>query len=790
MKKILQERIIGWIKRRKYWLSCCILLFSGYILLVPGELFDDPASTVILDKNGLLLGARVAADGQWRFPTGTHVAEKVKITTLAFEDRFFYYHPGFNPVSLFRAAKLNLKYGRIVSGGSTLTMQTIRLSRKDKPRSVWEKAVEIVLATRLELKYSKDEILSLYVSHAPYGGNVVGIETASWRYFGTGSDNLSWAEAATLAVLPNSPALVHPGKNRGILLLKRNQLLERMAELGWMDSTTLRLSLLETMPDKPLPMPRSAPHLLDRFCRGYAGRISTTTLDATLQIQVNDLVERHHKKLQYNEIHNAAAIVIEVETGSVRAYVGNCGYPGERTHGNEVDVISSPRSTGSLLKPLLYAAMLDDGKLLPASLVPDIPLNLNGFAPLNFDGQFEGAVSANRALSRSLNVPAVLMLRAYGVERFHNLIRTLGMRTVNRTADHYGLALILGGAEGSLEEMTNIYAALSRVLKHYGATGQYYRSDYRPPDYIAGVEHITGPGGTEPFGFNASSVWYAYNAMEEVNRPEEEAGWKQYSSSRKIAWKTGTSFGYRDGWAIGTSPDYVVGVWVGNADGEGRPGLTGIAAAAPLLFDIFGLLPASGWFSPPADELKVAVVCKTSGYLAGPNCPEPDTVQIPLNGLKSPPCPFHRLVHLNAAMDLRVSSDCYPVDSMVHIPWFVLPPIQEWYFKKRHSDYLSLPPYKIGCEPFSRKSMDLVYPREEIKVYIPVELSGNRGRVIFEAVHNNPDAVIYWHLDDQFIAATRNIHQVELLPSPGKHVLTLVDDAGEELIRKFQAVEP
>jgi penicillin-binding protein 1C len=455
-----------------------------------------------------------------------------------------------------------------------------------------------------------------------------------------------------------------------------------------------------------------------------------------------------------------------------------------------VDIITSARSTGSLLKPILFAAMLDDGKLLPASLVPDVPVNLNGFAPVNFNGHFEGAVPAGKALSRSLNVPAVQMLRMYGVERFHDLVRTLGMRTVNRTADTYGLSLILGGAEGTLEDMTNIYASFSRVLNHYGRTGLYYDRDYRPPAYISGKNSIQDGGSREPGLFRASSIWYTYEAMEEVNRPEEEAGWKQFGSSRRIAWKTGTSFGYRDGWAIGTSRDYVVGVWVGNADGEGRPGLTGIAVAAPLLFDIFGIIPFSAWFSPPADEMVSAAVCKASGYLAGPDCPEPDTVKIPLNGLKSPACAFHRLVHVSTDRKFRVNSDCCPMDSMIHLSWFVLPPIQEWYFRKRHPDYISLPPFKKGCDPAGQISMDLVYPREEVRVFIPVGLSGSKGRVIFEAVHNNPEAVIYWHLDNQFIGATRHIHQVELLPEPGDHTVTLVDETGEELIRRFQAVQP
>jgi penicillin-binding protein 1C len=669
-------------------------------------------------------------------------------------------------------------------------MQTVRLARKGRARTFQEKLLEMFMATRLELTKSKSEILALYFSHAPYGGNVVGLEAASWRYFGIPSSQLSWAEAATLSILPNSPALVHPGRNRKILLAKRNSLLNKLYKLGWIDKTTLVTSLAENIPEKPNAMPVIAPHLLNRVYKNSPQKIVATTVDKTIQEGVAQLVEFHHNRQKFNEVHNAAAIVIEVETGNIVAYIGNCGYPIDRTHANDVDIIGSPRSTGSLLKPLLFAAMLDDGKILPASLIPDVPINLSGFSPQNFDGDYEGAIPASKALSRSLNVPAVQLLKAYGTDRFHHLIRSLGMSTVKKSANYYGLSLILGGAEGTLEEMANIYASLSRVLNHYGNEGLYYPDDFRNTNYRLDHTYNRSKPSHQPVVFNASSIWFTYQAMVEVNRPEEETGWQNYSSSRKIAWKTGTSFGYRDGWAIGTSPEYVVGVWFGNADGEGRPGLTGIAAAAPLMFDIFGLLPASKWFEPPLDDMREAVICKASGFLAGPNCNERDTVKVPLAGLRSQVCPYHVMVHLSEDLVYRVSSDCYPVDHMKHLSWFVLPPVMEWYYKKKHADYIRLPKFANGCGQNSQKSMDLVYPREEVKIYIPRGLSGEKERVVFEAVHTNPDAVIYWHLDNQFLRATKFIHQVELLPSAGKHQLILIDENGEELIKRFEVVEP
>lgn len=781
----MRTRVTQWIIRRKYVLLALALLLSFYLCLLHGPLFHDPLSTVVYDNQGELLGARVASDGQWRFSGNDQVPEKIKKTTLAFEDRYFYYHPGFNPYSIGRAFFLNIKKRKIVSGGSTITMQTIRLSRKGKPRSVYEKLVEVLLATRLELMKSKDEILTCYTSNAPYGGNVIGTEAAAWRYFGIDSKNLSWAEAATLAILPNAPSLINPGRNRDRLLKKRNILLKRLLTLGWIDQTTCQLAMAEPIPDKPMPMPKRAPQLLDRL-GSFKERAYHTTIEGKLQDRAVEIVDKHHKILQYNQIHNAAVLIVEVETGNIVAYVGNVTSSEKGNNGTDVDIIRSSRSTGSILKPALYAAMLDDGKILPNSLVADVPINLSGFAPQNFNGLYEGAVPASQALSRSLNIPAVGMLRDYGIDRFQQLLKNLGLTTLTHSAEHYGLSLILGGAEGNLEELTNLYASFSRVLNHYGTNGLYYSTDFRPLNLIYGKKPPAATGREEPDRVSAAALWFTYLAMNEVNRPEEEAGWKYFGAGPKIAWKTGTSFGYRDGWAIGTSPRYVAGVWIGNADGEGRPGLTGISVAAPVLFELFGILPGAGWFKEPVDELVPAVLCRQSGYLAGPNCNDRDSVMVPLSGLHAPVCTFHRIIHVTSDGKFRVNRDCMDGLGMVQSSWFVLPPVQEWYYRKIHPGYRLLPSYKAGCGSDHAGSMDLIYPRENSGIFIPVELGGNKGRVIFEAVHRNEDALIYWHLDGTFIACTHYSHQVEILPSPGKHTLVLIDENGDELIRHFK----
>jgi penicillin-binding protein 1C len=266
------------IKSHKILYFCVLLLLILYYFSLPNNLFPKNYSTVVLDRDGELVGARIANDGQWRFPEDSVIPDKFKQCILQFEDRHFYHHPGFNPASLIRAIVQNLRAGKVVSGGSTLSMQVIRLHRENKRRTVFEKFIEIILATRLELGHSKNQILAIYASHAPFGGNVVGIDAASWRYFGRDPKNLSWAEAALLSVLPNSPAMIHPGKNRQNLLEKRNKLLLKLYNKNIIEQETYKLSLLEPLPLQPLPLPDIAPHLTENYKKSDAGKTIRSTL--------------------------------------------------------------------------------------------------------------------------------------------------------------------------------------------------------------------------------------------------------------------------------------------------------------------------------------------------------------------------------------------------------------------------------------------------------------------------------------------------------------------------------
>lgn len=758
-------------------------ILAYIFLLSPRNWFDKPYSTVVFDNSGGLLGARIADDGQWRFPTDTVVSPKVETCLLLFEDEYFYYHIGFNPVSLVKATIRNIRAGKVVSGGSTITMQLTRIYRGSKRRSIPEKLYEILLATRVEAHFSKKEIVQIYLNNAPFGGNVVGIEAAAWRYFGRSSKNLSWAEAATLAILPNSPALIHPGRNRATLLKKRNNLLLKLLNKAVITQSEYRLALLEEIPDKPLLLVNSCKHLTEKFKR-EGKKLVNTSISGDLQRNALRLCQDYLKTLAVNNINNIAAVIADVRTNKVLAYIGNyC----EETEANspEVDIAQSPRSTGSIIKPLLYASMLQEGALLPTTLVPDIPTRISGFKPDNYEETYDGVVPAKTALSRSLNVPIVRMLQNYGVEKFYNRLKGLGMSTLNFSPDHYGLTLVVGGAEGKLFDLVGIYANLANVLNNYNKKSLYYSDEIKKLNF----EAVSHPNkvfiSKNPFHLDAGSIYLMYQALLEVNRPNEEVNWKSMASSRLIGWKTGTSYGFRDAWAIGTTPEYVVGVWVGNAYGEGRPGLIGVSAAAPLMFQLFNLLPSTSWFNSPYDELDKFVVCRQSGFKAGRFCTETDTVYSSRAGVKTTICPYHKMIQVTADEKYRVNENCAGTQKIVSKPWFILPPAQEWYYAKKDPFYKKLPPFRKDCGADDLPVMEIVYPAEVYRIFIPRELDGKRGKMVIEIAHRNKDASLFWQLDRQFITETRIFHQVALSPEPGWHTLTVVDNEGNSLTKKF-----
>ncbi len=765
-----------------------LALLIAYYFCLPRQLFKDPTATVITSNTHELLGASIADDGQWRFPESDSIPDKFKTCILQFEDEYFYKHPGFNPISIFKALKQNLNSGSVKRGGSTITQQVIRLSRKGQSRTYIEKFKEIILATRLELRLSKDDILNLYASHAPFGGNVVGIDAASWRYFNRSSYNLSWAESATLAVLPNAPSLIYPGKNQKYLLNKRNRLLKKLFENGTIDKLTYELSIAEGLPQKPYPLPQIAPHLLQKVVKKNKGERIKTTINTSLQKQANAIVKQHYNHLKQNEIYNISVLVLDVNTREVLTYIGNS--PTDKAHQKSVDIIDKPRSTGSILKPFLYASMLDAGDLLPHTLVADVPTQFGSYQPENFNQSYDGVVHANEALSRSLNVPAVRMLQDFGLARFYHYLKQLKLKDLRYNANHYGLSLVLGGAESNLWDLCKSYAAMASTLNHFNEnSSQYFTNEFIQPIYNSELNIDFGKLTHEKTVFDAASIYLTFESMKQVNRPESDESWEFYDSSQDIAWKTGTSFGFRDAWAIGATKDYVVGVWVGNADGEGRPGLVGVQTAAPILFDVFGILPKSNWFSIPYDEMLEVNICKKSGYRASSICDDTEQRYIQVSGQKTEPCPFHKLIHLDISQRFQVNSSCEAISNINNTPWFVLPPLQAHYFQNKNPFYKPLPPYRNDCTESSGVSMEFIYPNQQSTIFLPKDFDGNTNDLVLKVAHSKPELELYWYIDNQFVGSTKDIHDMAVLPSDGEHIITVVDALGNELKHKITISE-
>ena len=746
------------------------LLFALIFLLYPLSEPSYPYSTVLNDRNGNLLGASIAADGQWRFPEPDSISNKVATCIQYVEDRHFYHHPGVNPLALGRALWQNIRAGEVVSGASTLTMQIARMMRK-KNRTLWQKVIEIGLALKLELKYSKEELMIKYASMAPFGGNVVGVEAASWRYYNRPSYLLSWGEAASLAVLPNNPGAIYPGRSDEKYRKKRDRLLTILLSHEVIDSTTYELSLLEGLPGNPFPIPQEAPHLLNTLQKKHEGEIIHSTIDPFWQSRSTKIVERYHQQLMANGIENGAMIVIDLASAEVIAYLGNTR--DFKADGFNVDIIHRKRSPGSSLKPILYAHALSKGQLLPNTLVPDIPTFFGGFSPKNFARGYAGAVPADEALAKSLNIPFTYLLRDYTYEQFHLDLKNMGFSTLDQPPGHYGLSMILGGTEVTLWDLSNAYLKMYQTL----AGRKLIRAHLTTQTSQA--KKVTPDKG---------ALWHTFNAMTKLSRPYGEEHWKSYTSSQRIAWKTGTSFGFRDAWAIGLNGTVLVAVWIGNADGEGRAGLTGISAAAPILLEIMRLSDHDPkWLEELRPLMERKKVCIVSGFLANAFCPS-QSMEVPKNAEKSGICSYHKRIHVDKSETYSVNSSCYPLTSSVEKTAFVLPPSIGFYYRQQHLTYQGLPPLYPSCADDTSNPIDIIYPNQGSKVFIPIELSGEKGRVILEASHADQNATLFWNIGGNFYGETTKTHRLEVYLQTGRHQLKVVDKNGNERLRTFEVI--
>ncbi|WP_096084994.1 penicillin-binding protein 1C [Agaribacterium haliotis] len=772
-------------KKKSVLLSALALLLPAitYCWLnssLPESYYKQAYSSVLYNQQGQLLAATIAADEQWRLPPESKLPEKYIQALLLYEDKHFYRHWGLDPGALLRAIKLNIQQRRIVSGASTLSMQLARMLYGNQKRSYLQKFKELLLTFKLEYQLSKDELLIHYASLAPFGGNTVGIGAANWRYFSLPLTELSWSQAALLAVLPNNPAAIHPGRRRQALKNKRDKLLEQLHRHGHIDQLELKLAKLEALPEKPQPMPRSAALLLQSLKQTQPKQQRFISyIDSNLQQQLHKLTASYNRQMQADNINNMAVLVIDDRQQEVIAYIGNATLGTQQRHAAKLDLIQRPRSSGSVFKPFLFAQMLEQGLLLPETLVEDIPSYYDGYNPKNYDRSYRGLVPAKHALSQSLNVPAVRMLKNYGVSQFKQDLQQLGFSHLWRPAQDYGLALILGGAETSLWDVANAYSRMN--LSAQGRRLSFNKARLSSSDTPKKNEFLLSQG----------SAWLTQQALLEVNRPGVAGSWQEFRSSQDIAWKTGTSYGWHDAWAIGSNGRYTVAVWAGNANGEEARALSGSRSAAPLMFDIFSYLPVVELAAEPLHALKSYRVCRNDGHLPQNNCetykqyaPE-GAQQFRLSSR------YHELIYIDKQSGFRVHGLCEKSYNMKSQSYFSLPPVTAYYYRAAGGHLPALPPWRKDClkslaQSGNQAAFDIEYPSEGARLKIPVELNGQLGRVILRARHLEASATLYWQIDKQSLPKTKHFHEHAVALNPGWHQLTVIDEHGRSQSRWFK----
>ncbi len=760
------NRILGLVKlgTLSFLLLAIIFFTLNAFFPLPVEKLHPPSSTIVLDRNGQVLRVYLAPDDMWRIPVGyDEISPLLKQAVLTFEDRYFYWHFGINPISILRAAWANLRAGHIVQGGSTITMQVARLM-EPKPRTLKNKLIEAFRALQLEWKFSKEQILEFYFNLAPYGGNLVGIGAAAQFYFNKRSDQLSLGEAALLTVIPNAPNRYRPDLNVKMAHRARRKVLERLFRQKKITERDQEEALSEPIPAERFPAPFRAPHFADELKQRYPQLTKIhTTIDLNIQTLVENLLHQHLKPWRARGITNGAVVVIENKTRAVRALVGSLDFFDETSQG-QVNGAMSPRSPGSALKPFVYALGLEQGLVSPQSLLYDVPVEYSGYRPVNYDNKYHGAVSMEEALIRSLNVPAVNLASQLAGGGVYTFLKEAGLSTLKQPPEYYGLTLVLGGCEVTLLELTNLYAGL--------AEGGRFRS-YR------WLEDQSNEAGKSLL--SSGTCYIITEILSKLRRPELPSSWELTVDVPKIAWKTGTSYGHRDAWSIGYTPEYTIGVWVGNFDGRGVPALVGAEAAAPLLFEIFEALlkPATTrWFIQP-ESVGVRQVCAVSGMPLSKYCPAAKS-ELYLPGISpAQRCTLHRMILVDEATGFRLCPVCRSGRKYRQRIVTVWPAKLASWMIEHGIPVDQIPRHYPRCPKIAAGQTPVILsPLANSEYRIRPDVPLDYQKLPLKAAVSNQIKKLYWFLNGRLIF-TGNPHQIFFLtPAQGKYKLICMDEEG------------
>ncbi len=750
--------------------------------LWPLPLPRDDLARVVLAEDGTPLWRFADANGVWRYPVSNEQVSPYYLEALlTYEDRWFYSHPGVNPLALLRATWQNLSGARVVSGGSTLSMQVARLLDPHS-RTLSGKLRQLWRTLQLEWHLSKDQILSLYLNRAPFGGTLQGVAAASWAYLGKSPQNLTRAEAALLAVLPQAPSRLRPDRHPQRAQQARDKVLRRLAEFQVWPQASVNEALEEPLWLAPRQEPSLAPLLARRLNRANSPPLIRTTLDAALQRRMEDLLMGWRARLP--ERTSAAILVVEAENMAVRAYVGSVDINDAKRFGH-VDMVTALRSPGSTLKPFLYGMAMDAGLIHSESLMQDVPRRYGDYRPGNFSSGFGGPVAASSALSMSLNLPAVQLLEVYGPKRFAAELRNGGVPLTLPPLAEPSLALILGGAGSRLEDLVTGYSAFARG-------GRSADVRLQPQDRLR-ERRMMSPG----------AAWIIRRILSGQSRPDIDPR-AELVQRPQLAWKTGTSYGFRDAWAIGVGPRFLVGVWIGRPDGTPVPGQFGLASAAPLMLQVHDVLVnrdsqrgIAAPVQPVPQNVGVAAICWPLGQPMSkndPNCRRqrfawtldgttPPTLQAadqPLGlGLQE-----HIWVN---AKGLRVAASCPDARAQEIALWPA--PLEPWLPRAERRD-ARLPPADPDCPPQNLSlapPLSIVGVREGDNLRLPAA-SRQALRLTLSALGGSGHR--WWFIDGKPLAETDTRQDfTPTLSKPGRYQLSVLDESGQTARVEFSVVE-
>lgn len=737
------------------------LKILAWIVPLPETALWRPSSTLVFDRDGGLLHAFISTDDMWRIQTPLHqISPYLQKSLLAYEDRWFYFHPGLNPLALIRAVRQNQRSRKIISGGSTLTMQIARMM-EPKERTLGNKLLETLRAFQLELRYSKRRLLEIYFNIAPYGGNIEGVAAAAWLYFGKEPSQLSLSEAALLTVIPNSPNANRPDSHPEHALKGRNLVLRQLRKRNRITTKEYREAVTENINFSRQILPRIAPHFCRDLMLGNNHARLYTTLNRRYQQIAEDLLRIHLDRLKPEGITNGAIVALDNESHEVLAMVGSGDFNDSFNNG-QVNGAFAPRSPGSALKPFIYGLAIKNGLISPAHYLEDVPIDFSGYAPENYDRTFNGMIPARAALERSLNLPAVALEQALGKKDLYWLMQKANVSSL-RGRNHYGLSIAIGGCEINLLDLTALYSCMA-------SKGQLIRPKF--------LKNEPGDAGVELF--SPGTAFIITDILTGLRRPDLPSCW-EFSSLPQVAWKTGTSYGHRDAWSVGYNPRYTIGVWVGNFNGKGARNLVGAEVAAPILFELMNSICRNQqipWFSvPPSVETRE--VCALSGQLPSPFCPtliweyylpdrSPDKI-----------CECHYAVEIDLATGYRLPPD-YGGDRKSKTKIYVQypPKVGTWMdscgFKIDRLPEM-LPGWQgllPGAAPIIRSpSLDCTY---RLREGIPLQFQ----KICCEASVGSDVRKIFWFIDGRLLSTVKPGERCFYTPEIGKHRLVCQDNLG------------